>query len=151
MIDQYEINSSTLAILPVSSNISEIIEQDCNYMIEKSSLEVMDDSCRYFGSSYYGREIGSKALIGNNYKAPIIVEETRPMIFLPTSSPRFSECSWISLKHIHKYERDGEKTVITFQCGKKLEEEISIYSLENQILRAICLENSLRNRLSSEK
>lgn len=151
MIDQYEINSSTLAILPVSEHVSEIVEQESNYMIPKSSLEIMDESCRYFGSSYYGREVGAKALIGNNYKAPIIVEETRPLIFLPTSSPRFSECTWISLKHIHKYERNGDKTIITFQCGRKLELEISIYSLENQILRAIRLENSLRNRISYEK
>ena len=37
----------------------------------------MDDSCKYFGSSYQGRYEGTKNLIGMNYKLPIIIEESR--------------------------------------------------------------------------
>ena len=32
-------------------------------------------SCKYFGSSFEGRILGSKNILGSVYKAPIIVEE----------------------------------------------------------------------------
>lgn len=148
MIEQYEINSSTLAIVPIDENTTKIVEQEEEFIISKGSLDVIDDSCQYFGSSFTGREVGARSLIGSNYKAPIIIEETRRIIFIPISSPKFSLCEWISYQHIYKYEKIGDKTKIIFDNGKTLEIKISIYSLENQILRAMKLENILRNRIS---
>lgn len=43
--------------------------------------DIIDQSCRSFGSSYLGRHEGTKHLTGINYKAPIIIEETQSMIF----------------------------------------------------------------------
>lgn len=148
MIEQYEINASTLAIIPIDENTTQIVEQEEAFTISKNSLEVIDGSCRYFGSSFSGREIGAKSLIGSNYKVPIIVEETKRIIFIPLSSPKFSLCEWVSYQHIHTYERNGGKTKIIFDNGKEIEIKISVYSLENQILRAMKLENVLRNRIS---
>lgn len=151
MLGSYEINSSTLAILSIDTKTAKIIEKEEEYLISKSGLSVIDDSCRYFGSSYLGREKGARSLIGSEYKPPIIVEESRNIIFIPTSSPKFSLCDWISYQHISHYEKSGNKTKIIFDNGKELELEISMYSLENQILRAIKLENTLRKRISIEK
>jgi phytoene dehydrogenase-like protein len=63
----------------------------------------MEESCEFFGSSLIGRQKGTTKLIGITHKAPIIIEETREIIFFPTTSPRLSCCSWISLKNIEKY------------------------------------------------
>ena len=64
-------------------------------------MKIIENSCRYFGSSYNGRHIGTKNLTGINYKSPIIIEETKNIIFFPTTSPKQSDCSWISLKYIN--------------------------------------------------
>ena len=151
MVDNYEINPMTLAILPIAKNVSKVIEMDQVLTVSKSTTEIIDDSCKYFCSSYQGRFEGTKKMIGVNYKSPIIIEESREIIFFPTSSPRFDNCSWISLNHIEEYNKDKKNPTIQFSNGEVLPVEISFGSLENQILRSIKLCSILRKRKQSEK
>lgn len=147
MYSSYEINSSTLAIIPINEHISRIIETDDAFDVCKTTTEIVDDSCKFFGSSYLGRAEGTKQMIGVNYKTPIIVEESTSMIFFPTSSPRFNKCFWISLNNIDVYYKNKvNKCTIIFKGGKRIDLEISYGSLENQILRATRLEAVLRQR-----
>lgn len=146
MLTNYEINSSTLAIIPISKTVSKIIEEDDIITVNKNTTEIIDDSCKFFGSSYLGRHEGTKNIIGVNYKAPIVIEETNDIIFFPTSSPRFDNCYWICLKKILKYKKEAGKTIIVFKNGYELPINISTGSLENQILRSTLLESVLRSR-----
>ena len=146
MKESYEINKSTLAIIPIDQNSSKIYEEEDNFVIKKSVSNIINSSCKYFGSSYNGRYEGSKDLLGMSYKLPIIIEETQEIIFFPTSSPRFNNCSWISLKKINNYEKNKTGVTINFKNGLNLEFYLSIFSLENQIFRALRLENILKDR-----
>lgn len=148
MVPSYEINTSTLAIIPISKEVSKVIEEEDIITVLRNTTDIIDDSCKYFGSSYMGRHEGTKTLIGVNYKAPIVIEETRDIIFFPTSSPRFENCYWISLKKILRYKKEKGKTIIIFKNGYELPIEISIGSLENQILRSTLLESVLHSRRS---
>ena len=150
-MDSYEINQLTLALIPISKNVSKVIEMDQVFTVNKSTTEIVDESCKYFGSSYQGRFEGTKKLIGVNYKSPIIIEESREIIFFPTSSPRFDNCSWISLNNIEEYKKDTLNPTIYFSNGETLSVDISYGSLENQVLRAIKLGSILRKRKLSEK
>ena len=75
MKKEYEINEGTLAVLSVDNKTSKIMEDEQDYVVKQSSFDVMDHSCRYFGSSYEGRRQGAKEIIGANYKLPIIIED----------------------------------------------------------------------------
>ncbi|MEF9985326.1 MAG: competence protein ComK [Bacilli bacterium] len=146
MQESYEINRSTCAVIPIDENTSKIIEKNDSFIINQSVSKIIENSCRFFGSSYLGRHEGTKNLIGFNYKAPIIIEETNELIFFPTSSPRFNKCSWICLKSVKDYQRKNRISVVCFDNGQDLEIDISYESLENQILRATRLESILRSR-----
>ena len=100
MINEYEINCSTMAIISLKKGFSKVIEEEEEFIVSKDTMDIINDSCKFFGSSYIGRFEGTKYLIGINYKAPIIVEESQELIFFPTSSPRFDNCNWICLKII---------------------------------------------------
>lgn len=150
MSGEYEINSDTLMIVPVNSKISKIIECNEEFLIEKNTTEIIDDSCKFFGSSYSGRFEGTKRMIGVNYKAPIVVEESREIIFFPTSSPRFDNCYWICLNKIESYEKCGKNTKIVFKNKIEYIVPISYRILENQILRSTLLESKLRSRKYSK-
>ena len=82
----YEMNFDTMAIIPINSTETKVIEKEGEYIINLPSMKIIDNGCRFFGSSYVGRSEGTKSMIGINYKAPIIVEETTPIIFFPTIS-----------------------------------------------------------------
>ena len=146
MLDQYESNKSTLAVLPIDECSSRILEEEAEYIVNKSTTDVINDSCKYFGSSYKGRNEGTKSLIGGNYKLPILIEESREIIFFPTSSPKLEDCAWISLNNLKNYKKNEKKSCVIFQNGFILNLDISIFSLENQVLRASRLENVLRKR-----
>lgn len=146
MIDNYEISKNTFAIIPIDSNKSEVIEDNGCFIINRNSTKIVDDSCKYFGSSLSGRHEGTKNLIGVNYKSPIIIEETAEIIFFPTNSPRITECTWISLNNLEEYKKNNGKTMLLFRNGKTIDVDVSFNSLENQVLRSTRLEAMLRKR-----
>lgn len=141
----YEINESTLAVIPYL-NKTKVIETDNEYVIDQSPYKILEYSCEYFGSSLSGRLKGTKNMLGSIYKAPIIIEESKEIIFFPTSSPTGYENMWISLKNIINYQKDGNKTVINFVNNKKLTVDVPYFSIDNQILRASRLESILSKR-----
>ncbi len=145
-MDNYEINRKTVVIIPLSNNKSKVVEEDREYIVLRKSTEIVDHSCRYFGSSFLGRHEGTKNLIGVSYKTPILIEETNNIIFFPTSSSRADDCYWISLEQINDYNDYEGNSKIIFKNGYELILNISIGSLENQILRSTRLESVIRKR-----
>lgn len=145
-MNSYEINSETQAIIPIGDDKSKIIESGRTLIVNQSPMKIIDRSCKYFGSSYQGRFIGTKNLIGVSHKAPIIIEETKEIIFFPTNSPRLDNCAWLSLKHLQNYKKSNNNSIITFNSGYLLDLDISYGSLDNQVLRATRLESVLRLR-----
>ena len=123
-----------------------IIDRDNVFNVSKSTMEIIESSCEFFGSSYLGRHEGTKKLIGVSHKSPIIIEESRNLIYFPTASPRLDTCCWIGLNSIKKYENNNGKTVLLFSNNKKMKLPISYGSFDNQYLRATKLESILRKR-----
>ncbi len=145
-MNSYEINVNTQAIIPINENKSKIIEENRTLIVNETPMKIIERSCRYFGSSYQGRFLGTKNLIGVSHKAPIIIEETREIIFFPTNSPRQNSCVWISLKHLENYKKTDQNSIIKFYSGNLLTLDISYGMLDNQVLRATRLESVLRFR-----
>lgn len=146
MKDNYDINIDTCAIIPLNKQKTVIIERENDYKINKSSLIIMDEGCKYFGSSLEGRKEGTKKILGINYKVPIIIEETNELIFFPTETSKSEKCIWLSLKNIEYYQRYNGKVLITFKNGKKIIIKISYGSFENQIFRATRLMMKIKDR-----
>ena len=144
MDDNYEINKGTLALIPVNENITQVIELDNSFFVGCPANKIIDTSCRSFGSTYIGRTEGTKALLGINYKAPIIISESKNIIFFPTASPRCGSCCWISLNNISNFKKDDKTTVINFINSKEIKLNISSFIIENQIYKATMLESKLR-------
>ncbi len=142
----YEINEGTLAILP-SKDKSKVLEDNKEYVIDSTPYEIMDYSCKYFGSSYEGRKEGTKAILDINYKVPILVENSRNIIFFPTNSPSAEDCCLISLKNIKNIkESDYNTTTIIFNNDISILIPVSKRTIQNQILRASRLDSIMRDR-----
>ena len=146
-MNNYVINSKTIALIPIKNKITHVIESDKDFIINENSMKIIENSCGYFGSSYLGRHNGTKMLTGINYKSPIIIEETKSIIFFPLASPRDINCVWISLNHINKYMNKDGKIEVLFENGVKYIFNISYGSFDNQYLRATKLESILRKRI----
>ena len=146
---KYEISKGTLAIVPNENN-SLIYEDNEKFLIEETPYEIMESSCKYFGSTYEGRKEGAKEILGAEYKVPIVVEDTNNIIIFPTTSPYSGECMWISLNRIKKYLKiDTYHTKIIFDNKIEIIVPCSYRSIENQVSRASRLDLILRKRKNS--
>ncbi len=143
---EYEINEETLAIIPVDKEKSLIYEKNDEFYIYNDAYRIIDNSCSYFGSSLLGRQIGSKKILGSGYKIPIIVEDSKEIIFFPTTSPNSIDCSWISLNNIKKLLKEENKTAIIFDNDQKIIIDVPYLSVQNQILRSSRLSTILKKR-----
>ena len=145
-MNTYEINEDTLALIPTDSENVKVYEKETIIDYSGNCNEIMDNSCKYYGSTYEGRKEGSKYILGASYKLPIIIEESKFLIFFPTESPLLDSCIWLSLNNILKIEKNELKTTIYFVNNEKISIPISYHIIENQILRATRLESLIRKR-----
>lgn len=141
----YEISSKTCAVCYKSKNECVVLEGKKEKEIKLNIQKYINYNCEYYGSSFEGRKKGSKFILGMKYKLPIIIEESREIIFFPTKAYEQEECSWISLKNIISYE-GNKTTTVTFNTGIIKEFNISLESFENQMLRANKLLLILKSR-----
>lgn len=150
-MDSYEINKDTVALVPKDSNHTTVYEVDDSFIVDQPAINIVRDSCEYFGSSLEGRQIGTSALVGFTHKVPVIVEETFDLIFFPTLSPKNNQCAWIAYDHIFKPEKFKDKTILELKNGKKIIIDASDAIIENQLYRCSRLKESLNLRKIDKK
>lgn len=152
-ITDFEVNPYTMAIvgekiskdLPVYSRIFEV---EGEFLVKMKPTEVMDRSCKYFGSSLKGRQEGTRELTGITYKAPIAVDPSNEIYMFPTISPYKDTCTWLSHSYILNYQSAGpEKTIVTFTNYKSITLDVSKGSFENQLNRTAQYRFLLSNRI----
>ena len=144
-MESYEINRETVALVP-KDNKTVVYEEDSSFMVDKTPLEILEDSCEYFGSSLQGRQTGTTKLVGFTHKVPVIVEESFDLIFFPTLSPKNKMCSWISYSHILKPDKFKNKTILELKNGKKIIVDTSTAIIDNQLYRCSRIKDILKTR-----
>ena len=147
---KYEINRGTLAIVPQENERSLVYEDNESYVIDQSPFSIIEESCKYFGSTYEGRKNGARNILGAEYKVPIVIEDSNNLIVFPTTSPQSDDCVWISLKRVKKIENmDFNNTKVVFDNDREIIVNCSYYTMENQLSRASRLDIILRNHKNS--
>ena len=149
--EKYEINTQTCALIQDTDLSTVVVEKENTIKVNMKLKELLNYSCSYYGSSLEGRINGSKKSLGSKYKLPIIVEETKELLFFPTQSIENEECVWISLNNIVSYKKSGNKVCVVFENNQLLELNTSYESFENQVLRATKLLFILKRRKNAQK
>ena len=136
-MSNYIINSDTYVLYD-----NKVLEKYEKFNVDKLLIEVIDDSCLYYGSSYKGRVKATNYMIGQCYKCPIIISEYKSIVFFPVLS-NFGDIYWFSYNNISNYYKNGEKIVILFKNNIKKEFEISIVLFNKQYFKSARLNNVL--------
>lgn len=146
----YVINADTLAIIPCENNMSMVYEGEKIIIVNSKPNNIIKMNCLRNGSTLSGRQKGTENMTGDVYKVPIVVRESDSLIFFPTSSPRLKSVSWISLNNIDRtyYDKVNCLSIVIFMNSVKVEFNVSLNIINNQIFRATRLEHNLwRNKL----
>ncbi|AGN35610.1 competence protein ComK [Bacillus paralicheniformis] len=149
--DTYEVNSSTMAVLPLGEGekpASKILETDRTFLVNMKPFQIIERSCRYFGSSYAGRKAGTYEVIKVSHKPPIMVDHSNNIFLFPTFSSTRPQCGWLSHAHVHEFcAAKYDNTFVTFVNGETLELPVSITSFENQVYRTAWLRTKFIDRI----
>ena len=150
----YEVNPYTVAVIgeknEQGSVCSKIIELKKEFVIDQRPTLIIDQSCKYFGSSLRGRQEGTKEITGITHKAPIAIDPSSGIYMFPTNSPNKDTCAWLAHSYILDYHSIGhEKTLITFTNNQEIKLNISKGSFENQLNRTAQFRYILSNRILS--
>jgi competence protein ComK len=146
----YLIKEKTYALVPCKDG-AKVIESCGSKIIEKKTLDIVEENCYLTGSSLEGRQKGSAYIIGTSYKPPIVIDGKNPIILIPTHSARQKCCIWVNFHAILTYYTNTEKkTIIEFKNHKKIEINLSYSMFDKQILRATRLDFALRAHLNKK-
>lgn len=102
-----------------------------------STRRFMEDLCLKNGTLLEGCYEASRILLDNVYKRPIYIGGVCNKIYVPTSSFKSSECTWISLdfllnNSLHNFNSFGYETISEKRWQKHLLDGIN---LQNAIFR----------------
>lgn len=148
----HEISPSTMAIISSRDEqgtpITYILDEDAEYISQKTPTKIIDTACRYFGSSLKGRQEGSTSISGLTHKVPISIDPASGMYFFPTYSPISPKCSWINHSHVDDAGKEPNNNAeIRFKNGKTIILDVSHGSILNQIHRTAQFRFKLEERM----
>ncbi|RYL95885.1 competence transcription factor (CTF) [Sporolactobacillus sp. THM7-4] len=114
LIDQFTIHRGTMALLPYDSSEGRlwtfVVDEDRVRTVKMSPLEVIKNSCSYYGSTYSGRKRGA-ASMGYKSMPPICVCSELNIYFFPLMSEANRECIWLAHSHIRQWEVVDNSTI----------------------------------------
>ncbi len=136
MNSEYVINDDTIAVMAVTDSCCKVYEVDDEFMVNKSINDIIELSCKYYGSSLKGRLDGSKHILGCTYKLPIVINQYKNSIFFTTRSYKSGDTYIICYNNISFYEKVDQRTRIYAPKDKiiMIDERYKIF--ENHYSRA---------------
>ena len=145
----YEIDLSTLMLIGIDDESTRVVTLNDEFIVKQSCKKIIDNSCKFFGSSLSDRIKATNRIVKMSMKTPIIIEDTRNIIFFPLKSTREKNNIWISFNNLANYTKKYDKTVFEFKNGKSISLNYSYYIVDNQVTRSLILDYEINMRRKS--
>lgn len=145
----YEIDLSTLMLIGIDDLSTRIVTFNDDFIINDDCKNIINESCKFFGSNLTERIKATNRLVKMASKTPIIVEESRNIIFFPLRSTREKCNIWISFNNLEKYEKEDDYTIFYFKNNKQIKLKFSYYIVDNQVTRSLMLDYEINVRRKS--
>ena len=131
---KYIIDEDTYFLIKKEKRV-EVVTKNQNYEFMVTFDNFINESCKYYGSSYEGRKKGSRYLLSLTSKLPIILNEKKNLVLFPISSDRSKNNIWFLYNNILSYKRVKNYVEVTFKNKEKMIFLISYYIFRNQMLK----------------
>lgn len=145
----YEIDLSTLMLIGIDDYSTLVITTEKEFIVQENAKKIIDNSCKFFGSSLRECTNATQRIVNIHSKVPIIIEQSRSIIFFPLKSSREKNNIWISFNNLIKYEKKDNKTVLYFKENIVKKIEFSYYIVDNQVTRSLVLDYEVNKRRKS--
>lgn len=128
------INEDTYMIIK-KNEILEIVDKDKVINQEISFTKYLNESCKYYGSTYRGRKSASIYLTGYKSKVPIIISESKKILIFPLFSSRNIDNIWIVYHNVYSFKKVKNYVEVTFKNQEKVILLVSYNIFKNQYFK----------------
>lgn len=99
---------------------TEVHEANRTFFVDKSPMEILDDSIKSIGFDYRGALAASKCHLGDIEMPPVMVNPILRIAVFPTRSANHEDTIWFNPCHIKRTLSTNRKTKILFSNGAYL-------------------------------
>jgi competence protein ComK len=152
---QYIVNEKTIALLPHNAEDGSletfVIEENCEFIAGATPLQIVQQSCAYFGSTYAGRKKGA-AHLGYKSMPPICVCSELNLYLFPLKSEVHRDNIWIAHAHISTWlsgSKDKNSVRVLTIHGDIIDLPVRMSIFERKAMRTAQFRIQLRERVSS--
>ncbi|SRR5690606_18676355 len=133
----YIINQRTQAITSIETNYYRTIIYEENDIIYETAtpMEILAESCLYYGSAYEGRKELSRKILKSNSKLPFVIDPDLGIFFMPTTSHRNHSCAWFSYFHIKDFIQLQDKLAVKLNNDQIIYVNVSQNQFDQQMKR----------------
>ncbi|MCA1065269.1 competence protein ComK [Rossellomorea sp. AcN35-11] len=108
---------------------------------KKSAMEILDESCMMYRSTYDGRIKAVRHATKYLRKTPLMICPQEFIYAIPTIAPTDYDCIWLFCRHIESSSTSEGKTYIRFKNGRQLQINCSEKVITKQRERAAATMN----------
>jgi competence protein ComK len=101
--------------------ITIVIQTDGTFAVDKTPVEIIEDSIRCIGFNYKGALSTAKWILGSDVKmCPVMINPIHNICVFPTQSPKHEETIWFNPAHIFRTRSLCTKTTVELTNGETL-------------------------------
>jgi len=138
ILNRYIINLNTILVTGKYNSFGKlctiVIEGESTILVDKSPINVIKDSLRYYGQDLKGAIEGSKSILGTAKMQPFIVCEAQDICLFPHISPTHPDCIWFNHVHIIHTKALGLYTLIELSNRRsfKIKARLTAFNTKKQ-------------------
>ncbi|WP_303046826.1 competence protein ComK [Bacillus sp. MRMR6] len=99
---------------------SRVMVGNLSFLVERTNLQILDDTLKYIGLNLKGSIVGAKSILGNRCMCPFIVNPYQGICLFPDKSPTKDDCIWFNPDHIINTTAIGNKTEVKLSNGHSI-------------------------------
>jgi competence protein ComK len=116
------------------------------FVVERSPLEILDDSIRCIGFNLKGAMETAKSLLGNKQMCPVMVNPVYQICVFPIKSSKYIDTIWFNPNHIARTLSFKLNTQVEFTNGITIMVTSKLYSFNNKLQIAEQFRNMMIGR-----
>jgi len=92
-------------------------ETEKTFIVDKSPIEILDESICWMGYDFKGALLASRQLLGEINMYPVMVNPIERIVLFPTKSYKHADAIWLNSAHIHRTNSMNAQTLVTSSNG----------------------------------
>ncbi|PIC79878.1 hypothetical protein CSV75_07830 [Sporosarcina sp. P18a] len=137
-LSSYIVTFHTFALLHgqhANPYYTKVVESDRTFIVEKTPLEIMRDSCAHYRSNFESIINSSKTDLKNRPKPPIMLTHSndRPLLFFPLLSPTLHKNSWVAYHAVKDAVQHEDGVTVMLKNDAQMQLDTSIATVYRQM------------------